>query len=84
MPEMSLENLLRYVWFTSSEYPFNLCICLGLKVGLVPKAWFILLRKVLYVGYGEPSPSPESLSVVSGYLLSVRHSVEGRRRRQGL
>ena len=36
------------------------------------KAWFILLHKVLYVSYGEPSPLPasltESLSVVSGCI----------------
>ena len=44
-----------------------------------------------YVGYGEPSTSTESLteslSVVSvciKYFLSVCHSVNGQRRRQGL
>ena len=57
----------------------------------VSQAWFILLRKVLHVGYGQLSASPESLSeslsIVSGFIkcfLSVRHSVEGRCRRQGL
>ena len=39
------------------------------------KGWFILLRKMLYVSYGEPSTSLESLTDLRKFFTNIFQSL---------